>query len=142
MQKKVSSSGVVPHENVSRQPESLNSKVLRSNRFTSRFRDWNPDVKVARKAGISIRYSSRSNEVRCPELNISSRHVSGSRGYEGPRVHLTSRGSVRSSVGGGVVYSGSSSSGASSQGSSSSSTASNSGSKSGGSGSKGGVVKK
>lgn len=112
------------------------------NRSSARFRDWNPDVNVARRAGISIRYSSRSNEVRCPELNISSRHVSGSKGYEGPRVHLTSRGSVRSSGGGGVVYSGSSSSGSSSQGSSSSSTASNSGSKSGGSGGKGGVVKK
>ena len=142
MQKKVSPSGVVPHENVSRQPESMNFKVLRSNRFTSRFRDWNPDVKVARRAGISIRYSSRSNEVRCPELNISSRHVSGSRGYTGPRVQLTSRGSVKSSGGGGVVYSGSSSSGTSSQDSSSGSTASNSGSKSSGSSGKGEVVKK
>lgn len=112
------------------------------NRSSARFRDWNPDVKVARRAGISIRYSSRSNEVRCPELNISSRHVSGSKGYMGPRVHLTSRGSVRSPGGGGVVYSGSSSFGSSSQDSSSSSTASNSGSKSGGSGGKGGVVKK
>jgi hypothetical protein len=142
MQKKVSPSGVVPHENVSRQPESMNFKVLRSNRFTSRFRDWNPDVKVARRAGISIRYSSRSNEVRCPELNISSKHVSGSRGYTGPRVQLTSRGSVKSSGGGGIVYSGSSSSGSSSQSSSSSSKATDSGSKSSGSSGKGGVVKK
>jgi hypothetical protein len=142
MQKKVSPSGVVPRENVSRQPESMNFKMLRSNRFTSRFRDWNPDVKVARRAGISIRYSSRSNEVRCPELNISSKHVSGSRGYTGPRVQLTSRGSVKSSGGGGIVYSGSSSSESSSQSSSSSSKASDSGSKSSGSSSKGKVVKK
>jgi hypothetical protein len=142
MQKKVNPSGVVPHENVSRQPESMNFKVLRSNRFTSRFRDWNPDVKVARRAGISIRYSSRSNEVRCPELNISSKHVSGSKGYTGPRVQLTSRGSVKSSGGGGIVYSGSSSSESSSQSSSSSSKASDSGSKSSGSSGKGEVIKK
>ena len=142
LRKQTSPPDVISHEKVARQFRGLDSMTLRSDRSLARFRDWNPDVKVARRAGISIRYSSRSNEVRCAELNISSRHVSGSRGYEGPRVHLTSRGSVRSSVGGGVVYSGSSSSGSSSQGSSSSSTASNSGSKSGGSSGKGEVVKK
>ena len=142
LRKQTSPPDVISHEKVARRPRGLDSKTLRSDRSYARFRDWNPDVKVAQRAGISIRYSSRSNEVRCPELNLSSRHVSGSRGYTGPRVHLTSRGSVRSSVGGGVVYSGSSSSGSSSQGSSSSSTASNSGSKNSGSGGKGGVVKK
>lgn len=38
-----------------------------------RFRDWNPDVRVARSLGVKIDYSSRTNEVRCPELKISSR---------------------------------------------------------------------
>lgn len=48
-------------------------------KFSMRFRDWNPDVKVASRVGVTIRYSSRTNEVRCPELNISSKSVRGSR---------------------------------------------------------------
>lgn len=39
----------------------------------SRFIDWNPDLKVARTLGVRIEYSSRTNEVRCPELQLSSR---------------------------------------------------------------------
>ncbi|MCJ7587168.1 MAG: FecR family protein [Candidatus Aminicenantes bacterium] len=38
-----------------------------------RFRDWNPDVKIALRAGVSIRYDSRSNQVICPQSGISSR---------------------------------------------------------------------
>lgn len=38
-----------------------------------RFRDWNPDLRVARELGVHIEYSSRQNAVRCPELAISSR---------------------------------------------------------------------
>lgn len=115
-----------------------------SSRSISRFLDWNPDVAVARRAGISIRYSSRTNEVRCPDLNISSRNVSGSLGYEGPRVRLTTRGSVVSSGSLGVVSSGGASSSSSSKGNSSNSTASNAGSKNAGSGgdSSGGKIKK
>jgi len=141
LQKQTSPLDVISHEKVDGQPRGLDFKTPRSDRSYARFRDWNPDVEVARRAGISIRYSSRSNEVRCPELNISSRHVSGSRGYTGPRIHLTSRGSVTYSGPGGAVYSGGSSS-SSSSGGSSKSASSNTGSKSGGSGSKGGVVKK
>lgn len=40
-----------------------------------RFRDWNPDIRVALRLGVRIDYSSRTNEVRCPELKISSRDV-------------------------------------------------------------------
>ena len=132
----------VPRKNVSRQPKNLNSKVLSSHRSAARFRDWNPDIKVALKAGISIRYSSRSNEVRCPELNISSRHVSGSKGYRGARVHLTSNGSVTAPGSSSGVYAGGSSSGSSSRGGSSSAKSSSSGGKSSSSGSKGGIIKK
>jgi hypothetical protein len=39
----------------------------------ARFRDWNPDLRIARELGVHIEYSSRQNEVRCPELNLSSR---------------------------------------------------------------------
>jgi hypothetical protein len=126
---------------------SLNSHGLRSSRSPSRFRDWNPDVKAAHRSGVSIRYSSRSNEVRCPELNISSRHVVGSRGYEGPRVHLTSRGSLTSSGSssgsGAAFYGGGGSSGSGASSGSSSASSTNSGSKNASSGGgKGGVVKK
>lgn len=102
-----------------------------------RFRDWNPDIRVARRAGVSINYASRSNEVRCPELNITSRQVTGSRGYSGPRIRLTSRGSVATSGSSGSMSStrssGESSSGASSSSrSGSKSTAGSSGKSSGG----------
>ena len=38
-----------------------------------RFRDWNPDLRLARELGVRIEYSSLRNEVRCPELKLSSR---------------------------------------------------------------------
>lgn len=40
-----------------------------------RFRDWNPDAAVALRAGVSLKYSSISNEIQCPELSLSSRSV-------------------------------------------------------------------
>jgi hypothetical protein len=45
----------------------------RSGPTAARFRDWNPDLKVARELGVHIEYSSMRNEIRCPELKISSR---------------------------------------------------------------------
>lgn len=41
-----------------------------------RFRDWNPDVKTAIQMGVRISYSSRTNEVSCPELGLASRAIS------------------------------------------------------------------
>ena len=49
-------------------------------RSTLVFRDWNSDVSTARKMGMSITYSSRNNEIRCPELGISLRTMAASRG--------------------------------------------------------------
>jgi hypothetical protein len=43
-----------------------------------RFRDWNPDVKAAVKLGVEIRYSSRTNEVACPQLGLTSHQISPS----------------------------------------------------------------
>jgi len=40
-----------------------------------RFRDWNPDIGIALNVGVSIKYSSRDNEIRCPELGLTSRNV-------------------------------------------------------------------
>ncbi len=50
-------------------------EALRSLSFgpAERFRDWNPDVRIARSLGVRIDYSSATNEVRCPQLKISSR---------------------------------------------------------------------
>jgi len=141
--KQIENPGRVAYGSLSVEPVKKSSEISLSLRSISRFRDWNPDVAVARRAGISIRYSSRTNEVRCPDLNISSRNVSGSLGNGGPRVRLTTRGSVVSSGSQGVVSSGSASSSSSSQGNSSSSNASNTGSKNAGSkGSSGGKIKK
>jgi hypothetical protein len=125
----------------------LTSQPSGSKRSLARFRDWNPDIKAARRSGVTIRYSSRSNEVKCPELNISSRHVAGTKGYVGPRVHLTTRGALTSagSGSGGAFYGGGGSSVSSSTSGSSSSSSTNSGSsgsKNAASGGKGGVVKK
>ena len=55
----------------------------------ARFRDWNPDVRIARGLGVHIEYSSRGNEVRCPELKISSRDRERSSGLV---PHMTSHG--------------------------------------------------
>jgi hypothetical protein len=35
--------------------------------------DWNPDVRSGYRLGLSVQYSGRTNEVICPEINISSR---------------------------------------------------------------------
>jgi hypothetical protein len=40
-----------------------------------RFRDWNPDIRTAIRLGVEITYSTRTNEVTCPELGLSSRQV-------------------------------------------------------------------
>jgi hypothetical protein len=40
-----------------------------------RFRDWNPDVRVAISLGVEISYSTRTNEVACPQLGLSSRQI-------------------------------------------------------------------
>jgi hypothetical protein len=103
----------------------------------ARFRDWNPDLKVARRLGVSIEYSSTRNEIRCPELRLSSRDRE-SPGELAPR--LTSQGVVvaASPAGSsGSVASGGSSGSASSGSSSSTSARPSSERSSGGSSSKG-----
>jgi hypothetical protein len=46
---------------------------INGSKFKMRIRDWNPDVKAALRSKVNIRYSSRTNEIHCPELNLSSR---------------------------------------------------------------------
>ena len=64
------------------------------------FLDWNPDLKIARELGVRIEYSSRTNEIRCPELRLSSRDRE--RGDNGPVPGLTSRGVTYESGGSGA----------------------------------------
>jgi hypothetical protein len=63
-----------------------------------RLRDWNPDVRVARALGVRIAYSSRTNEVTCPELKLSSRDRSAG----GFARRLTSDGVVSCPVSDGI----------------------------------------
>jgi hypothetical protein len=70
-----------------------------------RFRDWNPDVKLARELGVRLEYSSLRNEVRCPELGLSSRDRERPDGGLVPR--LTSHGvSLSPAASGGTSGSG------------------------------------
>jgi len=55
----------------------------------ARFRDWNPDLRVARALGVHIEYSSLRNEIRCPELRLAS---SDRERPAGMTPRLTSRG--------------------------------------------------
>jgi hypothetical protein len=81
-------------------------------RESMRFRDWNPDVRVALSQGLTISYSSLTNEVRCPQLGISSRDVA---------MERASGGSYSSGHGFGAFDTGASGSGTSSSTTSSSS---------------------
>ncbi|MCX6569481.1 MAG: FecR domain-containing protein [Candidatus Aminicenantes bacterium] len=95
-----------------------------------RFRDWNPDIKIARELGVHIEYSSQKNEIRCPELGISSQDRERGSGIV---PHMTSQG---------VTYGPSGSSGSVGSGSSGASvTESNSGRSSSSSNDKGGQAK-
>jgi hypothetical protein len=108
-----------------------------------RVRDWNPDARIALRAGVSIKYISRNNEIRCPELRLSSRNGVIYRAGQASRARLTSSGGSGGSYSGGGSGGGSSSgvssgsSGSSGHsGGSKASSGSSSGSKSGGSGRK------
>jgi len=90
------------------------------------FRDWNPDSWVARAVGVSIHYASRNNEIRCPELNLSSGNVRGSHNMR-TMTGISPIGG--GGGGGGASYSGG---GSSSGGGGSSSGSSGGGSSSGG----------
>ncbi len=98
-----------------------------------RFRDWNPDARVALRAGVSIKYSSKNNEISCPELGMSSRNGVVYRSGQATGARLTSSGGISSGSGsGGGSSSGSSSSGTSGSAGSKNSSGSSGGSKSGG----------
>lgn len=43
--------------------------------LTVRFRDWNPDLKVARQLGVQVGYDSTRNSIVLPELRLSSKEA-------------------------------------------------------------------
>ncbi len=105
---------------------------------TVRFRDWNPDLRVARELGVRIEYSSARNAVSCPELGISSQERGSAGGrsarltssgvHYGPATSL--RGGTSDWAGGDSGGSGSSGSSASARSSSDRSSSSSRGSES------------
>ena len=40
-----------------------------------RFRDWNPDAKVASRQGVTLRYISRQNTISAPEMSYQPSHL-------------------------------------------------------------------
>lgn len=77
------------------------SKKAAPRSLSMRIRDWNPDVKVAQKMSVAISYASRSNEIRCPSLGLSSKNVAV------PRFGLSLRRGFYSAGGGSYSSSGS-----------------------------------
>jgi len=133
-----------PVENASAKPASGNApsngspvrdrstvgvKAFRAERGVGRFRDWNPDLAVARQLGVRIEYFSGQNEIFCPDLALSSTdRVAGGQNIRtvmsSRMMEFLSTGTVRSGSSGymdiGSVSSGFSGSAASSSGSSAS----------------------
>jgi hypothetical protein len=83
--------------------------------LTYRYRDLNPDVRIARRNRLSIQYLSLTNSVYCPERNLTSNDIqfrgktSNNRGFYAPGVLKKGSGSLSGSSG--VSSSGTQSSG-------------------------------
>ncbi|MCP5103084.1 MAG: FecR domain-containing protein [bacterium] len=93
------------------------------------YRDWNPDKRWALHRGVKVLYSSKSNEVVCPRLGLSSKTITAAK-----RSALRGGGFSNGRRG---TYSGGGSSGVSSSGTTSSGTRGSGSSRGGSSGSRG-----
>ena len=83
----------ITSRNSPRQSAKTKTSLTKSSQFQVRIHDWNPDIKIGRRLGVKITYAPLNNEVRCPELRLSSgRRSSSSSGYISGR--LTSSGAV------------------------------------------------
>lgn len=71
--------------------ESIDTSKARPVSPTSlqRFRDWNPDLRVAKRLGIRITYDSARNSIVAPQLGLSSREA------REMRIRVTPRGIVQ-----------------------------------------------
>jgi hypothetical protein len=98
---------VVPISTSLRKPRRVKQTIAHT-------RDWNPDAGVARRTGVSLTYSSKTNEIKCQELGLTSKKVSRSRNmatmtglsssrrggyYSGPSITSSSRPGSNSSSG-------------------------------------------
>ncbi|MEE8377635.1 MAG: hypothetical protein V3R45_04640, partial [Candidatus Aminicenantaceae bacterium] len=101
----------------------IQSRMIQS---STRFRDWNPDVKVANRLGVTIKYSSLENAVRVPELE----RTSGRGRVEGFNTTRGGFSRISGTSSGGSTSSSSSSGSRSSSGFNSSSSSSSRGSNS------------
>jgi len=63
--------------------------VRRPSAVSMRFRDWNPDIKVAKELGVHVVYDSTRNSIISPELRFTSREARET------RIRLTSGGFVQ-----------------------------------------------
>jgi len=132
-----STPGTMPQRSL---PGALRSGVSMS---TARIHDWNPDLKIAQRRGVDIRYFSQTNEVYCPQLRISSSGILYERDTRSIRAARQAGFSTGSYSGGGSSD-GESSAGRAISVSSGSSTGTASGSSSSGSSgstAKGGTIK-
>jgi len=102
-----------------------------------KFRDWNPDIHWGIYKGLKVQYSSKDNEMVCPKLQLSSRHMTNIQRIRlaGGRRNMSSRGFMAGSSGSGS--SGSYTSGSSGSVHSASASASSRGGGSGDAGSRG-----
>lgn len=96
----------VPNNRVS-EVRDVSYIAIPTSRVSMRGKDWNPDVRVAHRYGVSIRYDSRSNEVHCPELGLRSGRLTsgsrrGSRGFSGRSSYSSSGGGASSGGGSGT----------------------------------------
>ncbi len=112
-----------------RDRSTVNVKAVQADRAVGRFRDWNPDLTVARELGVRIEYLSGRNEIFCPDLGFSSTdRVAGGQNVQrmmsSRMMEFLSTGTIRSGSSGFVGAVSSSSGSASSSSGSSASTAS------------------
>jgi hypothetical protein len=68
--------------------------------------DWNPDVRLATRLGVEVRYASAANEIYSPQLNISSHTVQDRGLVAGGMAGYTRGGDGGGSSGGGGGYAG------------------------------------
>jgi hypothetical protein len=113
---KISASSVITREDGIRSKDSKGIKSRGINKGRGggvrlplkAFRDWNPDSRWAARNGYNIVYSSKNNEVVCPDLGITSKTMtplqraalrgtrSGSRGRSSTQASASSSGSTGS----------------------------------------------
>ena len=70
--KKVYNAFVYSQRKITTPGVSIYKKGLKSKGYLKGFRDWNPDKRWAIGRNLSVFYSSKTNEVVCPKLKISS----------------------------------------------------------------------